>query len=345
MKKSFLLLLVVLSFTTACFSQFDKKIVGPITTNIGIVLKENDTLLLGKGSEYNGSFKYIKTGLMASSAQTPLSQSHNNTQVTIKGFRSQAVGSGVKLYASLKAGEIYTAFADLDDALKSKEIIGLNGYEIGKPRPMQQSMSTSSDNEVKGKENEAALERLQQLYIDGELSKADYAKRKAKLQGQGDGEQIRQTKPKSKSDGTTYTIKPFTENIEFKILSVNGSKNQQNVVVTYQLKTSLVNQKVEINNGYTCNFRNLELTSAYDSFGKQYSCNRFSLGDQTGSSRAENKLPTNILLRGSITFANVLPQISKFEYMNISMTHKNLEGGDDCESGTIEIRNLTIFWK
>lgn len=282
-------------------AQFDKKIIGPIKTRKGIELKEGDTLLLGRGANHDGTFQYVKTGLMASTAQDPLTADHAHTTAIVKLFRQHTIGKSPKLYASLKAGTIYTAFADVEAAVDAKEIIAINGQEIGKPQARQQTVAENT------------------------------------LTASNKGG------PANSSAQGSMTVKPFSNDVDIKILSIDGNKSQQTVTVNFVLKTELPHQKVGLV-GYGCNYSHGE-GKAYDGDGTEYKLKNVTLGNEIENWGANNKLPTSVPLKGSITFANVLSKVGTMSFVTFFMSSRNYDGGDQCQGGNVEIRNAKIDWK
>ena len=275
-------------------------------TKKGVELKTGDTLQFGRGTNFDGSFKYVSMGLvLTSSTDDPLPTNHANTLAIIRFFRQVKIGQGTKMYASLKAGTLLPAYADIESALDAREITGVNGWEIGKPRPRQQALdsnglTTSTKPTVNaGKENIATQDGM--------------------------------------------TVKPFSNDIDIKILSIAGNKSQQTVTVNFVLKTELPHQQIRLLE-YGCNYNRGE-GKAYDGDGTEYNLRAVSLGNVIDANGVDNKLPTSVPLKGSITFANVLPKIGTLSFVTFYMSSRNYDGGENCQAGNVEIRNVRIDWK
>lgn len=299
------ILLICCLLLTAYVSQaqFDKKIVGPIKLRTGLEFREGDTLLLGRGTRSDGTFTYINEGILAGTSDDPLPANHAHTMAVIKLFRVRRVGQSNKLYASLKAGTLYGAFADLDAAVAAKEIIAINGQEIGKPRANTQSPAANS------------------------------------LTASNNGGPA-----KTSAGDDAMTVKPFSNDVNIRILSIEGNKSQQTVTVNFVLKTELPHQQVMLL--YSgCNTTRGE-GKAYDSDGTEYNLKSMSLGNVSDRDfGVKNKLPTSVPLKGSITFANVLPKVSGLSFITFRMSSANYDGGEHCQEGNVEIRNAKIEWK
>ncbi len=303
----FLLFSILLTGFTS-YAQFAKKITGPVQTRRGITLKEGDTLTLGRGSGYGGTFRYLKMGLEPEgAANDPLPTHYAGKSFPIKLFRESQTGQETKLYASLKAHTLYTTFANIEAAIDTKEIIAVNGQEIGKPRARPQSAteSTLTASNKSGITKTAANSAIE--------------------------------------DG--MTLKPFSNDVDIKILSVAGNKSQQTVTVNFVLKTELPHQKIGLIKNL-CNLTGRE-GKAYDGEGTEYNLKTTSLGTNTSGyyGTVDNKLPTSVPLKGSITFANILPKVSMLSFITFFMSSANYDGGEHCQGGNVEIRNAKIDWK
>ncbi len=297
-----LLLFCFLLTTLIAHAQFAKKITGPIQTRRGITLKEGDALTLGRGSSYNGAFRYLTMGIEPEGASNdPLPTHYAGKSFPIKVFRTSQTEQKTKLFASLKANTLYTTFVDIEAAIDAKELVAVNGQEIGKPRP---SMQNNTDNT---------------LTANTESTSAD-----APAQG-------------------GMNLKQFSNDVNVRILSISGNKSQQTVTVNFVLQTELAHQQVNCL-WYGCNTSRGD-GKAYDSDGTEYKMKTVSLGNNVNTFSAGNKLPTSVPLKGSITFANVLPKVSTLSFITFFMTSKNYEGEEHCQDGNVEIRNAKIDWK
>ena len=297
-----LLLFCFLLTTLIVHAQFAKKITGPVQTRRGITLKEGDALTLGRGSNYDGAFRYLTMGIEPEGASNDRLPTHYaGKSFPIKVFRMSQTGQTTKLYASLKANTLYTTFVDIEAAIDAKELIAVNGQEIGKPRSSTQNNAGNT------------------LAANAEGTSTN-----APLQ-----------------DG--MSLKQFSNDINVKILSIEGNKSQQTVTINFVLKTELPHQQVRCL-WYGCNSNRGE-GKAYDSDGIEYNVKSVSLGNNTDTFSAGNKLPTSVPLKGSITFANVLPKVGVLSFVTLFMTSKNYDGEQNCQSGNVEIRNARVDWK
>ena len=299
MRISLLSCLLLLAISSQ--AQFDKKVIGPVKTRAGLELKEGDTLLLGRGTRYDGAFTYINMGILAGSTDDPMLAAHAHTTAIIKSFRVRKVGQTNKYYAALKANMLYTAFADLEAAIDAKELIAVNGHEIGKPRAQQQSPSANS------------------LTVSSNDIPAKIA-----------------------ASTNEMTVKPFSNDVDIRILSIDGNKSQQTITVNFVLKTDLPHQQVGLIDAVCGTYGE---GKAYDGDGTEYNLRGVSLGNNTAGSHVTNKLPTAVPLKGNITFANVLPKVGMLSFITFYMSSRNYDGGEHCQGGNVEIRNAKIDWK
>ncbi|MGA0557571.1 hypothetical protein ACO2Q8_13025 [Larkinella sp. VNQ87] len=136
--KPFLLLLLVCSSLNgrAQLPASGKKIVGPVTTKRGIVLKEGDQVRFGEGTLPSGGYQHIylsfdKFGQKAAY----LEEGYAYKYATIREFREVGSGSEKRLVALIrpKGGiSINLRALDLEPAMAAKEIISINGTAISK---------------------------------------------------------------------------------------------------------------------------------------------------------------------------------------------------------------------
>ena len=296
-------LFLFLLITSVSHAQFAKKITGPVQTRRGITLKEGDTLTLGRGSGSDGTFRYLNMGLEPEGrANDPLPAHYAGKSFPVKVFRESQTGQVYKFYASLKAHTLYTTFADIEAAIDAKELMAVNGREIGKPRTSSQN---NADNTLTAStKRDAANPPVQESMI----------------------------------------IKQFSNDVNVKILSIEGNKSQQTVTVTFVLKTELPHQKIGLIKDVCGTYGE---GKAYDGDGTEYNLKNVALGSNTETvwGRVDNKLPTSVPLKGSITFSNVLSKVSVLSFITFFMSSRNYDGGEHCQAGNVEIRNTKIDWK
>jgi len=136
------------------------------------------------------------------------------------------------------------------------------------------------------------------------------------------------------------SVKSTDPEISFLIKSIEGDKDNQTVTVNFQLYTKKVHQSVKF---WVSDYGSK--TKAYDNNGNTYKIVRATIGDKSGQYNIANKLPTEIRVNCSITFANVLPTIKTLKMIELGMTNKNYATYDNTFEGMVEISNLSINWK
>ncbi len=136
-------------------------------------------------------------------------------------------------------------------------------------------------------------------------------------------------------------VLPFSSDFEFKVLECRGNKIGQTVDIIFTIKHSLPHQKIDFYTGS-------ERPIAYNEMGDAYEFKsvEFPNSQDGWNSTVTFILPTNILVKGKLTFKNVLPQTEKFAFVSGALKFKDrdAEYGEDKE-GRFEIRNLKIDWK
>jgi hypothetical protein len=134
-------------------------------------------------------------------------------------------------------------------------------------------------------------------------------------------------------------IKNPDENTKFKIIEIVGTKNDQSVVLKFQLlQNNKVHQKVKLVNDYDSQ------SKAYDEFGNEYEVASGRLGQSQGRLNLTNKLPTGVPLAGEIRFTKVLSSVTHFRLIAIEFYSKDFEDGANLIEGLIELKNVKIKW-
>jgi hypothetical protein len=281
-------------------SQKNPKITS-YKTQKGIEMKIGDTLQLGRGSNSMGNFNHLKTGLFIEpTVNDPLPSTHANARVIIRSFREFTAEHGTKMLAMIKARTAMPAYADIEAAIDTKEITGINNWQIGTPRTKQQSIASSS------------------------LTASSH------------------TITESTPTQDRMMVKPFSNTVDIRILSIEGNKSQQTVTVNFVLKTELPHQHIGLIQNVCGTYSD---GKAYDGDGSEYNKGQVALGNNISQVYVDNKLPTSVPLKGSITFSNVLPRVSAFSFVTFYMSSRNFDGGANCQGGNVEIRNAPIMWK
>ena len=131
--------------------------------------------------------------------------------------------------------------------------------------------------------------------------------------------------------------------VDMNVLSVEGDKLNQTVTVYFYLYTRKPNQRISLYvKGYGFP---ASLTKATDTEGGQYPPKLGTLGDIQADGVVENKLSTEIKLKGSIIFSNVLSSVKQISLVSIGIVSSNFDGGENSLSGTYDIKNVNVDWK
>jgi hypothetical protein len=137
------------------------------------------------------------------------------------------------------------------------------------------------------------------------------------------------SKTDSKVENTEMTVKSFDPNFEVKVLSIIGSINEQTVTVTFLISHKLVHQNVSF--------------YPYGENGLLYDFNGNVYGFKSYDSQ-NDKIPTKVPVKKSITFKQILPEVKKFSFMSLKVNFRPIENYNN-ESGSIEVSNLKVDWK
>lgn len=128
----------------------------------------------------------------------------------------------------------------------------------------------------------------------------------------------------------TSETKTFNSNFELKVIECIGNSTDQTVEVIVTIKHLLPHQQLYLSS-----------TIAYGETGDSF---KFKNSMFAGSNSKVIYIPTNLLLKGKLTYRNVLPQTEKLKLVNGTISFKNKDGGENNGKGEFEIRNLNINW-
>ncbi len=135
-------------------------------------------------------------------------------------------------------------------------------------------------------------------------------------------------------------IKSFSPNFEFNVLECRGHKIEKKVDIILTIKHSLPNQKMKF-------YKASRDVVAYGEMGNSYKFKNFEFPNSEWSwiNQRAFVLPTNVLLKGKLTFENISPKAKKLVFVGGTIGFENKDGGGDKGEGRFEIRNLKIDWK
>jgi hypothetical protein len=139
----------------------------------------------------------------------------------------------------------------------------------------------------------------------------------------------------------TYDSKPISNNISTTVLSCLGDRDNQTVTVEFVISHKLLHQSI-------CIATDEANVKAFDDTGTEFPLKAADLGataqgDMFGSGKC-NKVPTDVPLKGRITFRNVTPGTEILMFITAAFKYRNYDSEDDYLYGTFEIKNLKIHW-
>lgn len=134
------------------------------------------------------------------------------------------------------------------------------------------------------------------------------------------------------------TIKGISESIDIQIIDCIGSSDQQTVTINFVISHSMVHQEMCIN-------IDNDDAKAYDIQGNEFLAKFGNIGNTSSTFNcACNKVPTDVPVKGSIVFRNVLPSCEFLKFVTIKFGYKNEDGGSSWTKSNLELRNLKIEW-
>lgn len=136
--KVFVCILLV-AVSTQCLAQLrgsGDRILGPVKTKRGLVLKENDDVRFGAGSLPSGWYKNVYASFdKFGEGKARIDEGYAYKHAVIKEFREVGSGSEKRLVALVKPKggiSVYLKAIDVEPAVDAKEIISINGVAISK---------------------------------------------------------------------------------------------------------------------------------------------------------------------------------------------------------------------
>lgn len=133
-------------------------------------------------------------------------------------------------------------------------------------------------------------------------------------------------------------VNHIADAIEFNLLSVEGSKASQTVTIKFYVFTRRANQNFTLG-GITTR------SSATDDDGNQYGLKAITLGNSESDYSLYKELPTEVKLKGSLTFQSILPAVNKLSFITFEILSTNFDGGGNAVDGSVEVRNADIIWR
>ena len=155
-------------------------------------------------------------------------------------------------------------------------------------------------------------------------------------------------------------VKSYSTDIKVNLLKCVGDKKAQTVTVSFNIiNPKLTNQNFSIKSCmFSSNMSKLK-TQAFDDIGNPFEVLIATLATQKSNNFAgcgmmgENKI-TNILntgnypIIGTLTFANILPNVVSLKQIDICMNNYNLVGeviNTEINTAMTEFKNVKIVWK
>jgi hypothetical protein len=140
-------------------------------------------------------------------------------------------------------------------------------------------------------------------------------------------------------------VKSFDPNFNVKVLSITGDKNEQTVKITFLISHKLAHQQVcLIAKDYRLSTSND--AKMYDLEGITYSSKYATIGVNEDSGTVCDKIPTNIPVKSSVTFKQILPTVKEFNFMSLGVVFRPFDSDRwSDKEGNIEITNLKVDWK
>ena len=259
-------------------------------------------------------------------------------------------------FGSPSRGKTYGTILIKDIVTVRDYIDTMNGTEVGKKETVNATegdlakltrpiIKTFKEEMVDGKVVKYAILRYTDkkeivIAIDDALRMGEVVSQTADFQTVADKMKTSDTNTNQENG----TIKSFSPKFEVKLLSVIGNKVEQTVTLEFLISHKLVHQNVcfvnyeyvQIDNGI----------KAYDFEGNEYLIKSMSIGkingDRNGS--ACNKIPTEVPMKASVTFKQILPSVKGLSFVSIATSFRAYDDGN-LEYKNLEVSNISINWQ
>lgn len=258
-------------------------------------------------------------------------------------------------FGSPSRGKTYGTILIKDIVTVRDYIDTMNGTEIGKKETVNATeedlakltrpiIKTFKEEMVDGKVVKYAILRYTDkkeivIVIDDALRMGEVVSQAADFQTEADKMKTSDTNTNQENG----TIKSFSPKFEVKLLSVIGNKVEQTVTLEFLISHKLVHQKVcFINDDYPTIISGIK---AYDFEGNEYFVKNMSVGKNKDTFFAAcNKIPTEVPMKASVTFKQILPSVKGLSFVSIATSFRAYDDGN-LEYKNLEVSNISINWQ
>jgi len=161
MKRIILLLAVIV-----LSSQVHAQRLQEYKASNGIVYKEKDTVKLGLGSGFQGTFVHLKMGGFMTGSVTQIGSVYSNTAVTIKKIRKYKMKGAENILFVVGGGNITNYNLLIEPAIQTCEVL-----------PCKENSTTT----ISQSDKYDKLAKLKKLFDDGVLTQSEYEIEKQKI--------------------------------------------------------------------------------------------------------------------------------------------------------------------
>ena len=294
-------------------AQISGKSILSFTTQSGAILHKGDTVRIGRGSDANGSFRYIfiPSNIFTGTPQKFFTSNFAGSAVLIKDLKTTDSGAyGIQTVAVIKGEGLLSGCIIVNPAEEAGELRTKSAR-----RPAATSTAPVTPTNVTDE-----LIKLKQLLDAKVLTPAEFAVQKNKLLKQQVGGVP--TKPNDVS-GKTQTQNDIT----FELLSATGDKKNQTVTVVIKITNKAANKE-----GFTTMIQSFSTPD-----GEEFAIKSSMIGRDGGF----KTLSTDAPIRGTYVFGGILPKVTIIRML--AVPYQLLKGM--YETYRVEFRDISIDWK
>lgn len=297
-------------------AQIQGKSVNVFTTDAGKVLHVGDTIRIGRGSNADGTFKYIfiPSNVFTGTPQKFFTSEFAGSYARIKDLKATNSSTyGIQTVAVIKGEGMLSGCIILNSA----ENVGELRTKPAQRQAVAAALIAASPATASVTDE---LLKLKQLLDAKAITPAEFAAQKSKILNSASEAPISKA---VKESGKTQS----DNDIDFKLLSAVGNKKNQTVTVVIKITNKAANKE-----GFTTMIKSFSNPD-----GEEFAIKSSMIGKEGGF----KTLFTDAPIQGTYVFGGVLPKVTTIKMLPVP--YQLLKGM--YETYRVEFRDVSIDWK
>jgi hypothetical protein len=137
------------------------------------------------------------------------------------------------------------------------------------------------------------------------------------------------------NDGQKFEVINSNRNFKATFISCKGSRASQSVELSFIIQHGIPNQEFRVSPPEEC--------SAYDAQGQVYKARFRYIGGKEMGSYTSVAVPTNVPIKVSMVFNNILSGNDFFKVISLKYNSQNLDYSNK-QTGELEFKNVKVIW-